>query len=46
MQDLTLIRDEDGVHLRSPEPRRHPSGGGLLETIDDSGTKSFCLAIP
>ncbi|KYO24151.1 receptor expression-enhancing protein 2 isoform B [Alligator mississippiensis] len=38
MQDLTLIRDEDGVHLRSPEPRRHPSGGGLLETIDDSAS--------
>ncbi|XP_019361552.1 PREDICTED: receptor expression-enhancing protein 2 [Gavialis gangeticus] len=38
MQDLTLIRDEDGVHLRSPEPRLHPSGGGLLETIDDSAS--------
>ncbi|XP_053148618.1 receptor expression-enhancing protein 2 isoform X2 [Hemicordylus capensis] len=37
MQDLTLIRDEDTVHLRSPEPRMRPSTTGLLETVDDSG---------
>ncbi|XP_037253634.1 receptor expression-enhancing protein 2 isoform X3 [Falco rusticolus] len=39
MQDLTLIRDEDAVHIRSHEPQVHPSGGSLLETIEDSGTE-------
>ncbi|XP_065546939.1 receptor expression-enhancing protein 2 isoform X3 [Lathamus discolor] len=38
MQDLTLIRDEDTVHLQSREPQLHPSGGSLLETIEDSGS--------
>ncbi|XP_057268398.1 receptor expression-enhancing protein 2 isoform X5 [Pezoporus wallicus] len=38
MQDLTLIRDEDTVHLRSREPQLHPSGGSLLETIEDSAS--------
>ncbi|NXL88999.1 REEP2 protein, partial [Alectura lathami] len=38
MQDLTLIRDEDTVHLRSHEPQLHPSGGSLLETIEDSAS--------
>ncbi|NXF97282.1 REEP2 protein, partial [Eubucco bourcierii] len=38
MQDLTLIRDEDTVHMRSHEPQLHPSGGGLLETIEDSAS--------
>ncbi|NXS44726.1 REEP2 protein, partial [Balaeniceps rex] len=38
MQDLTLIRDEDTVHMRSHEPQLHPAGGSLLETIEDSGT--------
>ncbi|NXI43692.1 REEP2 protein, partial [Galbula dea] len=38
MQDLTLIRDEDTVHLRSDEPQLHPSGGSLLETIEDSAS--------
>ncbi|NXE49526.1 REEP2 protein, partial [Dromaius novaehollandiae] len=38
MQDLTLIRDEDAVHLRSHEPQLHPSGGSLLETIEDSAS--------
>ncbi|NXO01830.1 REEP2 protein, partial [Rhinopomastus cyanomelas] len=38
MQDLTLIRDEDTVHMRSHEPQLHPSGGSLLETIDDSAS--------
>ncbi|KAM7100468.1 uncharacterized protein J5F26_008387 isoform 3-T4 [Ciconia maguari] len=38
MQDLTLIRDEDTVHMRSREPQLHPSGGSLLETIEDSAS--------
>ncbi|XP_062443509.1 receptor expression-enhancing protein 2 [Rhea pennata] len=38
MQDLTLIRDEDTVHLRSHEPQLQPSGGSLLETIEDSAS--------
>ncbi|XP_029854178.1 receptor expression-enhancing protein 2 isoform X3 [Aquila chrysaetos chrysaetos] len=38
MQDLTLIRDEDTVHMRSQEPQLHPSGGSLLETIEDSAS--------
>ncbi|XP_053148619.1 receptor expression-enhancing protein 2 isoform X3 [Hemicordylus capensis] len=41
MQDLTLIRDEDTVHLRSPEPRMRPSTTGLLETVDDSGASCY-----
>ncbi|XP_072204002.1 receptor expression-enhancing protein 2 isoform X2 [Excalfactoria chinensis] len=36
MQDLTLIRDEDAVHLQSHESQLRPSGGSLLETIEDS----------
>ncbi|XP_077182258.1 receptor expression-enhancing protein 2 isoform X3 [Paroedura picta] len=36
MQDLTLIRDDDTVHLRNPEPRLRTSTTGLLETVDDS----------
>ncbi|XP_040428915.1 receptor expression-enhancing protein 2 isoform X7 [Cygnus olor] len=40
MQDLTLIRDEDTVHLRSHEPQLHPPGASLLETIEDSGEES------
>uniref|UniRef100_A0A8C6Z217 Receptor expression-enhancing protein n=1 Tax=Nothoprocta perdicaria TaxID=30464 RepID=A0A8C6Z217_NOTPE len=40
MQDLTLIRDEDTVHLRSHEPQLRPSAGSLLETIEDSGEES------
>ncbi|XP_064017793.1 receptor expression-enhancing protein 2 isoform X2 [Pogoniulus pusillus] len=38
MQDLTLIRDEDTVHIRSHEPQLHSSSGGLLETIEDSAS--------
>ncbi|XP_030314938.1 receptor expression-enhancing protein 2 isoform X2 [Calypte anna] len=38
MQDLTLIRDEDTVHMRSHEPQLHPSGASLLETIEDSAS--------
>lgn len=45
MQDLTLIRDEDTVHMRSHEPQLHPSGGSLLETIEDSGTERPCRAL-
>lgn len=39
MQDLTLIRDEDAVHMRSHDPQLRPSGVSLLETIEDSGTE-------
>ncbi|XP_078241658.1 receptor expression-enhancing protein 2 isoform X3 [Pogona vitticeps] len=41
MQDLTLIRDDDAVHLRSPEPHMRTSPTGLLETIDDSGASCY-----
>ncbi|KAJ7316627.1 hypothetical protein JRQ81_002789 [Phrynocephalus forsythii] len=41
MQDLTLIRDDDAVHLRSPEPHMCASTAGLLETIDDSGASCY-----
>ncbi|XP_060096090.1 receptor expression-enhancing protein 2 isoform X2 [Heteronotia binoei] len=44
MQDLTLIRDDDTVHLRSPEPRLHTSTTGLLETVDDSGASCYSSA--
>ncbi|XP_007889539.1 receptor expression-enhancing protein 2 isoform X2 [Callorhinchus milii] len=36
MQDLTLIRDEDTLHLRSPESLMRTSTGNILETINDS----------
>lgn len=39
MQDLTLIRDEDTVHMQSHDPQLRPSGVSLLETIEDSGTE-------
>ncbi|NWU66618.1 REEP2 protein, partial [Pterocles burchelli] len=38
MQDLTLIRDEDTVHMRNREPPLHTSGGSHLETIEDSAS--------
>ncbi|XP_063269617.1 receptor expression-enhancing protein 2 isoform X1 [Prinia subflava] len=38
MQDLTLIRDEDTVHMRSHDPQLRPSGASLLETIEDSAS--------
>ncbi|XP_053846681.1 receptor expression-enhancing protein 2 isoform X5 [Vidua macroura] len=38
MQDLTLIRDEDTVPMRSRDPQLHPSGASLLETIEDSAS--------
>ncbi|KAH0629958.1 hypothetical protein JD844_012456, partial [Phrynosoma platyrhinos] len=41
MQDLTLIRDDDTVHLRSPESHMHTSTTGLLETVDDSGASCY-----
>ncbi|XP_028574398.2 receptor expression-enhancing protein 2 isoform X1 [Podarcis muralis] len=41
MQDLTLIRDDDTVHLRSPEPRMRTSATGQLETVDDSGASCY-----
>ncbi|XP_054833295.1 receptor expression-enhancing protein 2 [Eublepharis macularius] len=44
MQDLTLIRDDDTVHLRSPEPRLRTSTTGLLETVDDSGASCYSSA--
>lgn len=33
------------MHMRSHEPQLHPSGGSLLETIEDSGTEHPCWAI-
>uniref|UniRef100_A0A8C3L810 Receptor expression-enhancing protein n=1 Tax=Chrysolophus pictus TaxID=9089 RepID=A0A8C3L810_CHRPC len=45
MQDLTLIRDEDAVHLQSHESQLRPSGGSLLETIEDSGTENPCHCV-
>lgn len=45
MQDLTLIRDEDTVHLRSHEPQLHPPAGSRLETIEDSGTGWRCRTL-
>ncbi|XP_072791222.1 receptor expression-enhancing protein 2 isoform X4 [Taeniopygia guttata] len=38
MQDLTMIRDEDTVHMRSRDPQLHPSGASILETIEDSAS--------
>ncbi|XP_072257189.1 receptor expression-enhancing protein 2 isoform X2 [Pyxicephalus adspersus] len=35
MQDLTLIQDEDAVHLQSPEPRLRSASSGLVESILD-----------
>lgn len=46
MQDLTLIRDEDTVHMRSRDPQLHPSGSSLLETIEDSGTEHLLGPVP
>ncbi|XP_075712833.1 receptor expression-enhancing protein 2 isoform X2 [Rhinoderma darwinii] len=33
MQDLTLIQDDDAVHLQSPEPRLRSASSGLVEPI-------------
>ncbi|XP_056430616.1 receptor expression-enhancing protein 2 isoform X2 [Hyla sarda] len=33
MQDLTLIQDDDAVHLQSPEPRLRSASSGVEETI-------------
>ncbi|KAM9129310.1 receptor expression-enhancing protein 2 isoform 2-T3 [Pangshura tecta] len=40
MQDLTLIRDEDTVHLRSPKPQLRTSISGL-DTIEDSAASCY-----
>nr|XP_004652515.1 receptor expression-enhancing protein 2 isoform X2 [Jaculus jaculus] len=37
MQDLTLIRGEDTLHLQGPDGRLRPGPGGLLDTIEDLG---------
>lgn len=42
MQDLTLIQDDDTMHLRRPEPHLRTSASGL-ETVDDSGNNSALL---
>ncbi|XP_073412991.1 receptor expression-enhancing protein 2 isoform X2 [Dendrobates tinctorius] len=39
MQDLTLIQDDDAVHMHSPEPRLRSSSSGLVETIMDQVTE-------
>ncbi|NXK46115.1 REEP2 protein, partial [Chauna torquata] len=38
MQDLTLIRDEDAHGFTNAQSQLHPSGGSLLETIEDSAS--------
>ncbi|XP_075065328.1 receptor expression-enhancing protein 2 [Mixophyes fleayi] len=43
MQDLTLIQDDDAVHLQSPEPRIRSASSGLVETVVDPAP-STCLA--
>ncbi|XP_015204835.2 receptor expression-enhancing protein 2 [Lepisosteus oculatus] len=37
MQDLTLIRDEEDLHLHSSDPRLRSSAASLLDSISDSG---------
>ncbi|XP_069829120.1 receptor expression-enhancing protein 2 isoform X3 [Dendropsophus ebraccatus] len=37
MQDLTLIQDDEAVHLQSPEPRLRSASSGLVETVVDQG---------
>nr|XP_006121705.1 receptor expression-enhancing protein 2 isoform X6 [Pelodiscus sinensis] len=41
MQDLTLIRDEDTMHLQSPKAQLRTSTSGLLETIEDSAVSCY-----
>ncbi|XP_053320963.1 receptor expression-enhancing protein 2 isoform X1 [Spea bombifrons] len=43
MQDLTLIQDDDAVHLQSPEPRIRSASSGHVETVVDS-VPSICVA--
>lgn len=38
MQDLTLLRDEDSIHLHSTDPQMRTSSSNILETISDSDT--------
>ncbi|XP_066445939.1 receptor expression-enhancing protein 2 isoform X3 [Eleutherodactylus coqui] len=35
MQDLSLIQDDDAVHLQSPEPRLRSASSGLVENVVD-----------
>ncbi|XP_066573190.1 receptor expression-enhancing protein 2 [Amia ocellicauda] len=37
MQDLTLIHDEEDMHLRSSDPRLRSSAASQLDSVDDSG---------
>ncbi|XP_072447295.1 receptor expression-enhancing protein 2-like isoform X2 [Chiloscyllium punctatum] len=37
MQDLTLLRDEDSIHLRSADPLMRTSIGNIPEMINDPG---------
>ncbi|XP_041050328.1 receptor expression-enhancing protein 2-like [Carcharodon carcharias] len=39
MQDLTLLRDEDTIHLRSTDPRMRTSFGNIPEMINDPGSQ-------
>ncbi|XP_066445936.1 receptor expression-enhancing protein 2 isoform X1 [Eleutherodactylus coqui] len=43
MQDLSLIQDDDAVHLQSPEPRLRSASSGLVENVVDQAS-SNCLA--
>ncbi|MBN3301192.1 REEP2 protein, partial [Amia calva] len=40
MQDLTLIHDEEDMHLRSSDPRLRSSAASQLDSVDDSGARS------
>ncbi|XP_073476503.1 receptor expression-enhancing protein 2 isoform X2 [Aquarana catesbeiana] len=39
MQDLTLIQEDDAVHLQSPEPRLRSASSGLVESIVDPASE-------
>lgn len=44
MQDLTLIQDDDAVHLQSPEPRLRSASSGLVETIVEQASSNGSAA--
>lgn len=43
MQDLTLIQEDDAVHLQSPEPRLRSASSGLVENIVHPGRDILML---
>ncbi|XP_068133101.1 receptor expression-enhancing protein 2 isoform X2 [Hyperolius riggenbachi] len=44
MQDLTLIQDDDAVHMQNPEPRLRSASSGLVETIADPAPVGLVVA--